>query len=402
MTRLIFHIDVNSAFLSWEAARRVANGEEDLRLIPSAVSGDPSKRTSIITAKSIPAKAYNIQTGEPLSLALRKCPELVVVKPDFNLYRKNSKAFMDICREYAPCVEKYSIDECFLDMTGTGLIYPDPYKTAIDIKNKIRDTLGFTVNVGIGSNKLLAKMASDFEKPDKVHTLYEHEIKEKMWPLSVGDLFTVGKSTAEKLVRTGITTIGELAAFSQDSLIQMFGEKMGKHLHEFANGIDESPVSDKPTEAKSYGNTVTLETNVDTYDKAYEILLGISDLVTFRMRADKVKASCVTVTIRDKNFHDKSHQRQLLDATDITNEVYENAKSLFNEIWDGRTELRLLGISLSNLDKGENEQISLFNDEKKEKARKLDAALDQIRNKYGTKSIKRGTTMGSGSGSNKW
>ena len=175
MERLIFHIDVNSAFLSWEAARRVAQGEADLRLIPSAIGGDPEKRTGVVLAKSIPAKNYGVRTGEPIAMALRKCPALVLAKPDFRLYERNSKAFMDICRRYAPVVEKFSIDECFLDMSGTGLLYPEPVAIAHTIKDAIREALGFTVNVGIGANKLTAKMASDFEKPDKVHTLLPEE-----------------------------------------------------------------------------------------------------------------------------------------------------------------------------------------------------------------------------------
>lgn len=167
MERLIFHVDVNSAYLSWEAARRVAAGESDIRLIPAAIGGDRDKRTGVILAKSIPAKKYGVQTGEPVAMALRKCPDLLLAKPDFTLYERNSRAFMDICRTFAPVVEKYSIDECFLDMTGTGAIYPDPIAAAHELKDTIRDTLGFTVNVGIGANKLLAKMASDFEKPDR-------------------------------------------------------------------------------------------------------------------------------------------------------------------------------------------------------------------------------------------
>lgn len=393
MERLIFHVDVNNAFLSWEAVKEVAEGKPDLRLVPSAVSGDPGKRTSIIAAKSIPAKAYKIETGEPLSMALQKCPELIVVKPDFKLYRECSRAFMDICRKYAPCVEKYSIDECFLDMTGTGRIYPNPYETACSIKNEIRDTLGFTVNVGIGSNKLLAKMASDFEKPDKVHTLYTSEVYKKMWPLPVGTLFLVGKNTEKKLIRERIRTIGELAQYPEQNLILLFGEKQGKQLHRFANGIDDSPVSDKTPEIKSYGNTITLETNVTTHERAHEILRSIADLVAFRMRADKVRASCISVTIRDTGFHDKSHQRMLTDATDITDEIYHHAAELFDETWDGVSPLRLLGISLSHIEKEGNEQISFFEDEKKEKARKLDAALDTIRNRYGTSSIGRGSDI---------
>ena len=211
MKRLVFHVDVNSAYLSWESARRVAAGEPDLRTIPAAIGGDPEKRTGVILAKSIPAKKLGIRTGEPVGMALRKCPNLVLARPDFRLYESCSKAFMDICRKYAPAVEKYSIDECFLDMTGTGNLYPNPVELAHRIKDEIRDTLGFTVNVGIGNNKLLAKMASEFEKPDKVHTLFLEEVPTKLWPLPVWELFTVGHATAEKLKKARITTIGALA-----------------------------------------------------------------------------------------------------------------------------------------------------------------------------------------------
>ena len=172
MERLIFHVDVNSAFLSWEAAKRVKMGLPDLRDIPSCIGGDPSKRTGIVVAKSIPAKKYGIQTGEPMAMAFRKCPNLVAVPSDFELYDKCSRAFKKICGSYAPVMESFSIDEVFLDMTGASYIYPDPVATAHELKDKIRTELGFTVNIGISTNKLLAKMASDFEKPDKVHTLF--------------------------------------------------------------------------------------------------------------------------------------------------------------------------------------------------------------------------------------
>ena len=172
MDRLIFHVDVNSAYLSWTAVKLLSEGKKDIRLIPSAVGGDKEKRTGIILAKSIPAKKFGVTTGEPVAAALRKCPKLVLVQPDFGLYERNSKAFMEICRKYAPVVEKFSIDECFLDMTGTQTLYPNPVEIATVIKDQIYGQLGFTVNVGIGPNKLLAKIASDFEKPDKVHTLF--------------------------------------------------------------------------------------------------------------------------------------------------------------------------------------------------------------------------------------
>ncbi len=394
MDRLIFHVDVNSAFLSWEAARRVRLGEPDLRLIPSCVGGNPERRTSIVTAKSIPAKAYGINTGEPISMALRKCPNLVVVESDFRLYQECSKAFKDICRKYAPCVEEFSIDECFLDMTGTGKIYPDPVKTAYDIKDEIRDTLGFTVNVGIGANKLLAKMASDFEKPDKVHTLLnQEEVETKMWPLPISDLFGVGKASAKRLIDAGIKTVGQLAKSDLSFIKMLVGDKSGEHIFALANGIDESPVSSEEREAKSYSVVTTVEENIASYEVANQILLGLADSVCTRMRREGAKAYCVSVKIRSDDFKNQSHQLNLSDATDVTEEVYETSKTLFANLWDGKTPLRLMGIALSNISKDEEEQLSLFVDEEKEKQKKVDAAMDSIRSKYGMGKIVRGSVM---------
>ena len=393
MARLIFHIDVNSAYLSWEAARRVAAGEADLRLIPSAIGGDREKRTGVILAKSIPAKKFGVRTGEPVAMALRKCPDLVLARPDFRLYEQSSQAFMDICREYAPVVEKYSIDECFLDMSGTHRIYPDPVAIAHTIKDKIRNTLGFTVNVGIGENKILAKMASDFEKPDKVHTLYLHEIPQKLWPLPVRELFTVGASTAEKLEKARIRTIGDLAHAPLPFVQKIVGMKLGKQLHDYANGIDNSPVLAEPDAAKGYSISTTLEEDVVRAEQAHRVLLALTDSVTARMRADGFKAYCVAVSIRSNDFKTRSHQRKLYDPTDISSEVYALCKQLFAELWDGHTPLRLIGLALTDLTKEEPAQISLFPDEKKERSRKLDQAYDAIHKKYGATAIQRGSSL---------
>ena len=393
MSKLVFHIDVNSAFLSWEAARRVRLGEDDIRLIPSAIGGDREKRTGVILAKSIPAKNFGIKTGEPVAMALRKCPDLFLARPDFRLYEQCSRAFMDICREYTPVVEKYSIDECFLDMSGTHRLYPDPIAIAHTIKDQIRDTLGFTVNVGIGDNKILAKMASDFEKPDKVHTLYRHEIPRKMWPLPVRELFSVGASTAEKLERARIRTIGDLANTPLDRVQRIVGVKMGKQIHDFANGLDDAPVLSAHEEAKGYSISTTLEEDVVATEQAHKVLLALTDSVTARMRADSVKAYCVAVSIRSNDFKTRSHQRKLMDATDISKEVYQISKQLFSELWDGHTPLRLLGVALTDLTKEDSPQMSLFPDEKKERSRKLDKAYDAINQKFGAATIQRGSNL---------
>lgn len=391
MERLVFHIDVNSAYLSWEAARRVAEGGEDLRQFPSAIAGDPENRTGVILAKSIPAKQFRVRTGEPVAMALRKCPGLVLARPDFRLYEKNSKAFMDICRRYAPVVEKFSIDECFLDMSGTGQLYPDPLQVAYDIKDAIREELGFTVNVGISRNKVLAKMASDFEKPDKVHTLFPEEIEIKLWPLPVGELFSVGHATAEKLERSGIHTIGELAAADTRRTRPLLGKKLAQQLYEYANGIDPTPVLAEPEEAKGYSVSTTLAEDVTTMEEANKILLELADSVTARIRADHARAYCVSVSIRSSQFKNRSHQKKLEEATDITKEVYEVSKGLLSELWESRVPLRLLGISLMQIVHEDAIQTTLFSDEKKEKARKLDQTLDSIRNRYGLDTVKRGS-----------
>ena len=393
MARLIFHIDVNSAFLSWEATRRVSLGEDDIRLIPSAIGGDREKRTGVILAKSIPAKKYGIKTGEPVASALRKCPDLFLARPDFRLYEESSHAFIAIVKEFAPVVEQVSIDECFADFSGTHRIYPDPIALAHTIKNKIRNELGFTVNVGIGDCKLLAKMASDFEKPDKVHTLFRSEIPQKMWPLPVGDLFTVGAATADKLRHAKIMTIGDLANTEVARVQRLVGQKMGKHIHDYANGIDPSEVLAEPEEAKGYSISTTLEDDVKKTDQAYPVLLALADSVTARIRSDGAKAYCVAVTIRDNSFKTRSHQRSLMNPTDISKEVYQISKELFDELWDGFTPLRLLGIALTNITREETMQFSLFQDESREKARKIDKAKDALNAKFGSATIVRGSSI---------
>ena len=390
MERVIFHVDVNSAFLSWEAARRVANGESDLRLIPSAIGGDANSRRSIISAKSIPAKKYGITTGEPVSLALRKCPELVVAPPDFNLYRQCSADFIAICRTYTPLLEQFSIDECFMDMTGMELIYPDIVKTAYELKDKIKSELGFTVNVGVGSNKLLAKMASDFEKPDKVHTLFYNEIEKKMWPLPIGDLFLAGKSATSRLMSAHIRTIGDLASQDERYIKSLLGEKSGALLYSFAHGIDDSAVSEEREDAKSYSMSTTLEENVVSKERAYEILRMLSETVSHKMRQDGAFTGCVSVTIRSDEFVNKSHQRVLYNPTNVSSEIFNITTELFDEMWDGKTPLRLLNVGLGNITKDEYEQLSLFTDESKEKSRKVDKLMDTLSDKYGKGIIKRG------------
>lgn len=391
--RLIFHVDVNSAFLSWEAARRVKEGLPDLREIPSCIGGDPKSRRGIVVAKSIPAKKYGVTTGEPVALALRKCPDLVCVPGDFALFDRCSRAFKKICASYAPVMESFSIDEVFLDMSGTHLIYPDPVAVAHEIKDKIRDELGFTVNVGIGTNKLLAKMASDFEKPDKVHTLFPSEIPEKMWPLPVRDLLFLGKASEQKLLRAGIKTIGDMAKSDEAEIRQLLGDKNGRQLYRYANGIDDSPVRSEREEAKGYSAETTVEEDIVTYERALSLLLAQCDVVAARMRRDGKKCSCVAVTYRTLDFKTRSHQKNFEDPTDVTEEIFAQVKKLLYECWKCEP-LSLIGVALTDLTSDEFRQMSLFeNTEDREKQKKVDETIDDIRRRFGNGMIVRGSTI---------
>ena len=391
--RLIFHVDVNSAFLSWEAARRVKEGLPDLREIPSCIGGDPTSRRGIVVAKSIPAKKYGVTTGEPVALALRKCPDLVCVPGDVALFDRCSRAFKKICASYAPVMESFSIDEVFLDMSGTHLIYPDPVAVAHEIKDKIRDELGFTVNVGIGTNKLLAKMASDFEKPDKVHTLFPSELPEKMWPLPVRDLLFLGKASEQKLLRAGIKTIGDMAKSDEAEIRQLLGDKNGRQLYRYANGIDDSPVRSEREEAKGYSAETTVEEDIVTYEQALSLLLAQCDVVAARMRRDGKKCSCVAVTYRTLDFKTRSHQKNFEDPTDVTEEIFAQVKKLLYECWKCEP-LRLIGVALTDLTSDEFRQMSLFeNTEDREKQKKVDETIDDIRRRFGNGMIVRGSTI---------
>jgi len=391
--RLVFHVDVNSAFLSWEATRQCREGKPDLRLIPSAVGGDPQKRTGIILAKSVPAKRFGVRTGEPVGMALRKCPTLTLVPPDFRLYRRCSDAFMKLCADFAPVVEPFSIDECFLDMTGTHLIYPDPVEAAHQLRRRIRDTLGFTVNIGVGSNKFLAKTAGDFEKPDKVHTLFSEEIEQKLWPLPVRDMIGVGEATAAKLERSTLYTVADVARVELAHLQAIVGQKAGEYLHARAHGIDDSPVSDQPEEAKGYSVSVTLENDVTNMDEAGRILLSLTDSVTARMRQEGASAFGVGITVRTLDFKNRSHQCTLPAPTDVTAELYSHARRLLTELWDGRTHLRLMGVSLFDITRDNSVQLSLFGDESHQRQQTLDKTVDDLRRRYGMNGIVRGGAL---------
>ena len=351
-------------------------------------------RHGIILAKSIPAKKFHIKTGETILEAKQKCPELILVPPNYGLYEKCSKAFMDILRRYSPVVEQYSIDEAFVDMTGTEGLWGDPVTAAYRMKDQIRDTLGFTVNIGISENKLLAKMASDFQKPDRVHTLWHNEIEDKMWPLPVSDLFFVGRATAKKLFNLGIHTIGELA-HAEPHLLKVHLKKHGEVIWAFANGMDVSVVQSEAPANKGYGNSTTIAFDVTDASTAKLVLLALAETVGTRLRAAKVRAEVIAVGIKSHDLSYASHQMTLKNATNITIEIHRCACQLFDQLWDG-TAIRHLGIHTSRVKDGFNmRQLDMFDTTDYEKLEKMDATVDRIRGRYGIDSVKRAAFVGS-------
>ena len=376
MDRVIFHIDVNSAFVSWTAVKILREGGPDMRLVPSVVSGDPSDRRSIVTAASMPAKKLGVKTATPVSMALRTCPDLVILRGDWGWYKECSQGFISICREYSPVLQQFSIDECFIDMTFR-LAGRDPVAVATELKDRVRTELGFTVNVGVGSNKLLAKTASDFEKPDKVHTLWLDEVREKMWPLPVRDLLWVGKKTEQRLLAYGIRTIGDLAAMPDASLARLVGRKFADQLHESANGVDDSPVDTEEWEAKSYSAERTFPKDLSDPKDIDRAFFNVACIVAHRIRKHGIRASCVSMFIKYKDFSVAQKQRQLSAPTDVTALILNEVRGMFTEIWDGATPLRQVGIGLSRLTRDMDAQLSLFEDPKLEYYRQWDRDYDE-------------------------
>jgi len=407
--KTIFHIDVNSAFLSWSAVKRLQEDPKalDLRTVPAVVGGDMATRHGIVTAKSIPAKKYGIKTADTVASAMQRCPGLIVIPSDFKTYREYSHRFLSILLGYTDLVEQASIDEAYMDATGLG----EPLEIAGRIRDEIRETLGFTVNVGISSNRLLAKMASDFEKPDKTHTLYPDEIESKLWPLPVGELYGCGRKTAEKLHRIGIQTIGEAAKTPLQLLQSLLGEKGGEYIYQSARGIGSDQIRTQREEAKSYSNEITTPHDItaDNYDTEMEPLLRrLSDKVSGRLRKDNVYAFTIGIQVKTNSFHRHSVQTKLPDATSGAEVIFRTASTLSDKLLLGdqglfrkESGIRLVGVFASDLTDGTFMQMNLWDyqaekeaaktaREKDERQNKLDAMTENIRHKYGAKSITRG------------
>ena len=387
--KIIFHVDVNSAFLSWTACDKLWNKEldYDLREVPSIIGGNQATRHGIVLAKSIPSKKYGIITGEPVIDAKKKCPGLIIMPPDYNLYASRSNDLMCLLRSLTPEVEQYSVDEAFCDFTGFEELYGYPVIFAHELKDRIKTELGFTVNIGVSCNRLLAKMASDFRKPDMVHTLFPWEIEKKMWVLPVEDLFYVGNASARKLRSLGIRTIGDLAHFDPD-ILRSHLNSHGIVLWNYANGHELVTGVDQHIRNKGFGNSMTIRFDVTDADTAKHYLLALSEIVAARIRADEAMISVIAVSIASNEFHYYSHQMTLTTPTDITETIYLTACRLFDEMWD-KEPIRQLGVHTHRAVYDGYYQYDLFNGVRTDKLRAMDSTVDDIRNRYGFDALKR-------------
>lgn len=386
---IIYHVDVNSAYLSWSAHQYLKEDPSsiDIRSIASVIGGSQEQRHGIVLAKSPMAKSYGVCTGEPLVRAREKCPSLKIFPPNYSLYVECSRCFIELLKSVAPCVEQYSIDEAFCDMSGTKGIYGDLVEFADTLRTRILDELGFTVNIGVSTNKILAKMASEFDKPYKTNTLFPNEIANKMWPLPVGELFFVGRSARQKLETLGIRTIGELALCDKELLLSHF-KKQGEIIWEYANGHDTHFGSSKEVANKGYSNETTIHYDVTDGQNARMILLSLAETVSARIRGDKSYISVVGVSLVTSDFERYSHQKSLYSPTNVTEEIYQHACELFEQMWDHKP-LRQLGISTGKATTEQTYQYDLFQQDKFERLSKLNSAIDGIKERYGEDSIKR-------------
>jgi len=388
--RIIMHVDCNNAFLSWSAVHMLHNGSKvDIRNRYAVIGGKESERKGVVLAKSMLCKKAGVVTGETLYNARRKCPYLEVYHPEFSVYKRYSDMMYTYLCQYSDKIERYSIDECFIDYTESYKLFGNPIKLAHKIKDDIKNNFGFTVNVGIGDNKLLAKMASDFSKPDKVHLLLSTEIKEKMWPLSVGDLFMIGKASQKKLIDMGIKTIGDLAVTDEQILIKNF-KSFGKTMWEFANGIDESEVETDYGNPKSISNSVVLPYNYTNMEEVCHVLKDLSMSVGKRLRKLKMYAQNVSISIKFHDFTTISKQVMLDNMISSDEFIYENAIRLLNKVWntDSDKKIRALGVGVSNLSEVYKVQLSIFGDNNINKeSDNLQKTIDDIKNKFGDKAI---------------
>lgn len=377
LSRIYFHIDVNNAFLSWEAIYLIQNGEKiDIRNIESAIAGDPKKRTGVILAKSTKAKAMGVKTGEAIFQAKNKCPNLVLYPPHHEFYNLQSKRMKKLLENYSDVVEPYSVDEYFIEYVP---ILGSYIHVANEIQNRIFNELGFTVNIGISDTKYLAKIASDFEKPNKIHTLFKSEIKEKLWPLKIEDMFLLGPKSAKKLREIGINTVGKLANTNIE-ILKSHLKSHGEELYNFAWGMDIDEKHEKKEVSKSVSHSKTSSYDLTDLDEIYNFILDIVNYTCIRLRHEKMKTKNISVTLKTNNFDVYSSSVTLDSPTDSTTEVFKICKRIFNDMYK-KEPLRLIGVNLSSLETYGSSQLNIF-DTTNEKSCKIDKTIDSLLDKF--------------------
>jgi DNA polymerase-4 len=381
--RVILHIDMNAFYCSVHEAV-----EPNLyRGKPTAVSGSEEQRRGIIVTSSYAARAKGVKTGMQVRQGLQLCPDLILIKPDVDLYRRFSRLFMKIAYNYSPLVESMSIDECFVDITGSKQ-FGSPLEIAELIQRRIMSELKLPCSIGIAPNKLLAKMASDMKKPNGIFVLRLRDVPKLLWDKPCSYLYGIGKKTGDKLIKLNIHTIGQLAHADGKLLAKQFGI-MGAWLKQAANGIDTSPVNPEQEQSKSIGHTTTLPHDYTDKTDVFRVFLNLSDQVARRLRKQKLVASTVQITIRDPAMRTITRSVTLPTPTDHMDEIYRTACKLFEHHWENELPIRLLGVTLQNLTSIEAAaiQLDLFDYEKQPNKEKLNKVMDALRDKFGENAI---------------
>ncbi|RBP66649.1 DNA polymerase-4 [Alkalibaculum bacchi] len=399
--KVVFLVDMNAFFISCETTRHPQIIEK-----PAAVAGDPKNRTGIILTANYEARKYGVRTAMQVHEARKLCPQIVLIAPDHSFYRQKSHEVMNVLMEYTPIIEQNSVDEAWLDMTGSERIFGQPLEVAKTIMSHINEECGLWCSIGISENKFLSKMASDMKKPQGITELWQKDIKKKLWPLPVRKMYGIGNQTAKKLQSIGIFTIGDIAQYSRESLYKKFG-KIGSQVYLLANGIDSSPVvSHNHDDVKSIGRSVTLSKDINNVEDAKLVLMKLADEVGIQARKQNKKGRTIQIIIKYSNFQTITRQKTI-EPTNLTTIIYDTGIELLHKYWDPHKSVRLLGISLNNFDeKGHYEQISMFDLPKAnvpkdnlEKTAKLEKALDAIREKYGSSTINRASLLDKNIGS---
>jgi DNA polymerase-4 len=385
--KTILHIDMNSFFASCEQAKN-----PELKKQPLIVGGNPETRRGIVLAASYDAKAYGVKTTMLIHEAIRLCPQALVIQPSHGIYSEMSKEVMAIFDDYTPLKQQVSVDEAFLDMTGTEHLFGDAIQAAKTIQARILKELDLPCSVGIAHNKLLAKMASDFKKPMGITTLYEDEVESKLWPLKVGDLYGIGKKTVPRLEEIGVRTIGDLAVFDTERLINTFGYKSGMSMHDSANGMSSNKVDVIIEPPKSVGNELTYSKDIKDMDQIKEEVLLLSDKVGYRLRKKMLNGRTVSIKLKFNDFSVITRSKTLEAPTHHTDVIYATAMELI-QTSRGHLPIRLIGVTVTNFEGEANRQMSLFDFEVETEHSEVDHMVDTIRAKFGYDMIKRATLL---------